>query len=171
MFAFKPDLHAKRSQWLLDSCKKLATNVQPWTPIHVIVWYHLPLAPAIVDELFKVLNGNIEFLQLTHEEWEDGDPHFMKKEIRNHHHRLRWTEGGFPIEYRRMGMWLSMVPFQYALAHGYEYCLKWDDDSFINAPVQHNMVEFLRSKKIEFAYRSMIYDGFGYLAGLAELTR
>ena len=57
------------------------------------------------------------------------------------------------------------------MAAGYEYCLKWDDDSFINAPVQYNMVKFMREKKIEFAYHHTIFDAFGYLAGLAEMTR
>lgn len=66
---------------------------------------------------------------------------------------------------KRLGVCLVYLPA------GYEYGLKWDDDSYINAPVKYNMITLLRSKRTEFAYRTMIWDGWGYLAGLAELTR
>lgn len=110
LFAFKHDLHAKRSQWLIDSLTKIATNVQPWTPVHVLVWYHVPLSPNVTQTINNMLNGSIEFISLTHSEWEDGDPWFLKKEIRGHN-RLRWTEMGFSTEYRRMVRILIVLLF------------------------------------------------------------
>lgn len=50
-----------------------------------------------------------------------GDPEFLKPELHGGQQQLRWTIGlgdVFNVEYRRMGHWLSVYPFQYALKHG-----------------------------------------------------
>lgn len=116
LFAFKGELHAKRGPWLVDSLTKIAHNVQPWTPVHVLVWYQVPLSPNLTSTIHKLLNGSIEFLQLSHSEWEDGDPWFMKKEIRGQRDRLRWTEMGFSLEYRRMVRVRCRIPSMRHLA-------------------------------------------------------
>lgn len=174
LFGMPLNLHIKRTPWLVRSVKQLGENVLPWTPIHVIVWYELPFPKNATDLMHDYVDGNIEFIKLSPEEWINGDPEHLKPELYHGREKLRWTIGlgdVFNIEYRRMGHWLTVYPFQFALKHGYEYGLKWDDDSYINAPVKYNMLDVLRGKKAEFAYRSQIWDGWGYLAGLAELTR
>lgn len=80
-------------------------------------------------------------------------------------------DGCSPARHARILHGRVVILLSCGVAAGYEYCLKWDDDSFINAPVQYNMVKFMREKKIEFAYHHTIFDAFGYLAGLAEMTR
>lgn len=72
LFGLPENLHVKRTPWLVKSVKQLGENVLPWTPIHVVVWYQLPLPKNATDLMHDYVDGNIDFIQLSREEWLEG---------------------------------------------------------------------------------------------------
>lgn len=72
LFGMPLNLHIKRTPWLIRSVKQLGENVLPWTPIHVVVWYEIPFAANETNLMHDYVDGNIDFLKLSRDEWLEG---------------------------------------------------------------------------------------------------
>jgi hypothetical protein len=76
------------------------------------------------------------------------------------------------LNYHLMGRWRQTFAFDFVRAMGYEYMLQIDDDTFVLQPIDFNIVQDFRSRRIAFAHRDRVFVEKGVVtAGLPELVK
>jgi hypothetical protein len=71
-----------------------------------------------------------------------------------------------------MGRWRMTFAFDFVRAMGYEYMLQIDDDTFVLQPINFNIVQDFRSRRIAYAIRNRIVrEEAVVVLGLPELVK
>jgi hypothetical protein len=85
----------------------------------------------------------------------------------------QWTYGSiFSLNYHLMGRWRMTFAFDFVRAMGYEYMLQIDDDTFVIQPINFNIVQDFRNRRIAYAFRNrIIQEEAVVVLGLPELVK
>jgi alpha 1,2-mannosyltransferase len=60
---------------------------------------------------------------------------------------------GFSIGYRHMCRWYAAMLFEFAEQLGYEYVMRFDEDSYILSEIKYDLFEFMKREDKSYAFR------------------
>jgi hypothetical protein len=151
---------------ILERCLRLVdTHLAPSTPSAVYVFHRLKPPPELLSAAGALLNvTRVRFLELSNADWRLPNGPWTEPS--------RWTLHNSE-DYRIMGHWRLVFPFEFARHVGHTHLLFLDDDSRVLAPPlggSVNMLASLRDAGIDIAYRRLVKDPM-VGRGLAELAR
>eukprot|EP00924_Labyrinthula_sp_SR-Ha-C_P016018 snap_masked-scaffold_4-processed-gene-16.16-mRNA-1 protein AED:1.00 eAED:1.00 QI:0/0/0/0/1/1/4/0/1358 len=70
----------------------------------------------------------------------------------------RWTDDSFSVGYRHMCRWYAGLIFEFMGKLGYEYIMRFDEDSFLLSPVEYDIFDFMKKRQLDYGFRNDIFE-------------
>ena len=150
-----------RADELDCTLRKLERNVAVDTPLVVYIFDLHDLPQGFLHTFGRDLRMRVVENRINANDWNTTNSRALDEKS--------WSMRPFTLDYRLMGQWRLIFPFNFCRTQGHEYVLFVDTDSFVMERVGFNIVERMRSRHLNLGFRAILLEAWP--CGLAELAR